>query len=205
MADIIAARFETQAAADAAMAALRAAGVAAGDSTCFFLNPPGQHDQYPIGGDAHHDEGTKDAGAKAKAVAAAGSVAGLALGTATGAALGEPGFTAAGAIAGAGIGGYVGALAGGLTGSRAGDPGQASPEEPVERRGGMMVAVHVGGAVADGEILRVLRAQGALDIERAHGEWRDGRWSDFDPTRRPQFIDWPSSANADSPTRRGAP
>ena len=203
MAEIIAARFETQAQADSALAALRGAGIASSDATCFFLNPPGQHDQYPIGGDAHHDEGTKEAGNRAKAVAAAGSVAGLALGTATGAALGEPGFTAAGAIAGAGIGGYVGALAGGLTGSRGGDPGQASPDQPVERRGGMMVAIRMGGTVAEDEVLRVLRAQGALDIERAQGEWRDGAWADFDPARRPQFVDWDSSANADSPTRRG--
>jgi hypothetical protein len=105
MAGIIAARFETQAEADSALDALRALGVPAADTTCFYLNPPGQHAQYPIGGDAHHDEGTKHAGASAKAAAAIGSAAGLALGTATGAAFGEPGFTAAGAIAGAGLGG----------------------------------------------------------------------------------------------------
>ena len=192
MAEIIAARFDTQAQAESALGALRAVGVAGPDSTIFFLNPPGQHSEYPIGGDAHHDEGTKHAGGKAKAVAAIGSAAGLALGTATGAALGEPGFTAAGAIAGAGLGGYVGALAGGLTGSRGGRLENASVEEPVERRGGMMVAVRLGGGIVESEVLRVLRSQGALAIERAEGEWRDGSWVDFDARRPAQYIDAPS-------------
>jgi hypothetical protein len=192
MADIIAARFETQAEADSALGALRAVGVASEESTCFFLNPPGQHAQYPIGGDAHHDEGTKHAGAAAKTVAAIGSAAGLAIGTATGAALGEPGLTAAGAIAGAGVGGYVGALAGGLTGSRGGRAERASVEEPVERHGGMMVAARIGGSVREEEVLRVLRAQGALEIERAQGEWGDAGWTDFDPRRPPDYIDPPS-------------
>ena len=189
MSRIIAGRFVTQAEADRAAAALAAAGFASDEYTSFFLNPPGQHSQYPIGGDAHHDEGTKDSGRKATAVAAAGSVAGLALGTVTGAALGEPVFTVAGAIAGAGIGGYVGALAGGLTGSRAGDPEAASIEEPVERAQGMMVAVSAEREGAEADAVRVLRAQGALDIERAQGEWRDGAWADFDPRRTAELID----------------
>jgi hypothetical protein len=188
MPNIVAARFETQAEADAALEAVRAAGVSAEDATCFFVNPPGQHALYPIGGDAHHDEGTKHAGTAATAAAAIGGVAGLALGTATGAAFGEPGFTAAGAIAGAGIGGYVGSLAGGLTGSRAGKPGQASLEEPVAHKAGVMVAVHIDGSVPIDEVVRVLRAQCALEVESAQGEWRDGTWADFDPRRMPDRI-----------------
>ena len=62
MARIIAGRFETQPQADNALAALRAAGIPAADCSSFYMTPPGQHAQYPIGGDAHHDEGTKDAG-----------------------------------------------------------------------------------------------------------------------------------------------
>jgi len=186
MARIIAGRFETQAQADNALAALRRAGIPAAHCSSFFLNPPGMHDLQPLGGDVPHSEGTKDAGSAAGKAAAIGSVAGLALGTATGAALGEAGFTAAGAIAGAGIGGYVGSLAGGLTGSRGSDPDNATRQEPVERAAGIMVAVHAD----DGEdqILQVLRAQGALDIERASGEWRDG-WRDFDPAQPPQLVD----------------
>jgi len=57
MANIIAARLETQPAADRALAALRSAGF--DEVTSFYLNPPGQHSEYQIGGDAHHAEGTK--------------------------------------------------------------------------------------------------------------------------------------------------
>lgn len=198
MATIIAGRFDTQTEADRAMQALGAAGISSGDYTCFFVNPPGQHAQYPIGGDAHHDEGTKDAGKSAGAAAAIGSVTGLAIGTATGAALGEGGLAAAAAIAGAGIGGYVGSLAGGLIGSHSGDARNASTEEPVERTSGMMVAVRVG---SDGEAqaVQVLRAQGARDIERAQGEWRDGTWPDFDPRRTPDLIDQPGGKGPEGP------
>ncbi|HEV7801187.1 MAG TPA: hypothetical protein VGP15_08920 [Burkholderiales bacterium] len=188
MATIIAGRFDTQAQADRAIEALAAAGVPRSDYTCFFVNPPGQHAQYPIGGDAHHDEGTKDAGKSAGAAAAIGSVTGLALGTVTGVALGDSGLTAAGAIAGAGIGGYVGSLAGGLVGSHSGDAREASIDEPVERTSGMMVAVRVGSG-GEAPLLRVLREQGALEIERAEGEWRDGTWADFDPRRTPDLVD----------------
>jgi hypothetical protein len=188
MARIIAGRFETQAEADRAIEALNAAGFDRDEYTCFYLSPPGQHATYPIGGDAHHDEGTKESGKKAAAVAAVGSVTGLAVGTVTGAAFGEPGLTAAAAIAGAGIGGYVGALAGGLTGSRSGDPHQATVDEPVERAPGMMVAVRVDNDGAEDRAVRVLRAQGAIEIERAEGTWRDGAWADFNPARPQQLI-----------------
>src|SRR5688500_13378804 len=107
MANIIAGRFETQPEADRAVEALAAAGFKPEDRTSFFLTPAGQHAEYPIGGDAHHDEGTKKSGKSAATSAAVGSVTGLALGTVVGAAIGEAGLTAAGAIAGAGVGGYV--------------------------------------------------------------------------------------------------
>lgn len=187
MANIIAARFETQATADQALTALRSAGFGTAEATSFYLNPQGQHSQYPIGGDAHHDEGTKHSGKTAAAGAAVGGVTGLALGTAVAAAA-EPGITAIGALAGAGVGAYVGSLAGGLKGARGGDPSQATLEEPVEREAGIMVAVL---ADRDGEAdtaIRVLREQGGAAIERADGEWRDGTWASFDPRRPPQLV-----------------
>ena len=199
MAKIIAGRFETQTDADRTLDALRRAGFETGSYGSFYLNPPGQHAEYPIGGDAHHDEGTKESGKKAGTAAAIGSVTGLALGTATGAALGEPGFTAAGAIAGAGIGGYVGALAGGLAGSRSCDPEQATLEEPVERAPGIIVAIAVDGEGAEGRAIDVLRAQGAIEIERAQGEWSNGTWIDFDPRRTPDLIDTPAGEGPRGP------
>ena len=198
MATIIAGRFDTQAQADSAIDALKAAGIPSNDYTCFFLNPPGQHSQYPIGGDTHHDEGTKDSGKSAGAAAAIGGVTGLAIGTATGAAFGEPGLMAAAAVAGAGIGGYVGSLAGGLAGSHSGNAGQATLEEPVERAAGMMVAVRVDSGGEEG-VAQVLRAQGALEVERAQGDWRDGTWADFDPRRTPNPIDTPNAKGPQGP------
>jgi hypothetical protein len=186
MANIIAARVESQREADRVITALRDAGFGAGDVTSFYLNPPGQHAKYPIGGDAHHDEGAKESGKTAGAGAAVGGVTGLALGTAAGLAA-EPGFTAVAAVAGAGVGAYVGSLAGGLSGTRSGEPQQASVEEPVEREAGIMVAVRANDN--EDAVLRVLRANGAASIERAQGEWANGTWADFDPRRPPQLVD----------------
>lgn len=188
MSKIIAGRFETQAEADRAIDALKSAGFATREYTSFYLTPAGQHAEYRFGGDAHHDEGTKKSGKTAAAGAAIGGVTGLAVGTAAAAAI-EPGFTAAGAIAGAGVGAYVGSLAGGLKGTRSGDPEKASLEEPVERASGVMVAVCVDRNGTEREALQVLRTHGALEVERASGEWRSGSWADFDPRRTPRLID----------------
>lgn len=186
MSNIIAGRFDTQVQADSAIAALKGAGIPAADVSSFYLTPPGQHAQYPIGGEAHHDEGTNDAGKGAGTGAALGGAAGLAIGAAAGLATGGAGLAAAAAIAATGVGGYVGSLAGGLSGTRGGDAEQATREEPVERSSGIMVAVRADSG--EDEVVRVLRAQGAMDIERAQGEWRDG-WGDFDPARPPNLVD----------------
>lgn len=187
MARIIAGRAETQVVADRAIAALTGAGIDRGDVTSFYLTSPGQHAEYPIGGDAHHDEGTKKSGKTAAAGATVGGVAGLALGTAVAAAA-EPGFTAVAAVAGAGVGAYVGSLAGGLSGARGGDPDRASVEEPVEREAGVMVAVRIDSDDSFDRVVSVLRNNGVADLERAEGEWRDGAWVDFDPRRTPQLL-----------------
>jgi hypothetical protein len=188
MARIIAGRFHTQAQADAALNALGAAGFAREDCSSFYLSAPGQHDLQPMGGDTeHHSEGTKHAGKTAVAGGAIGGVAGLAIGTAAAAAM-EPGFTAIAGAAGAGVGAYAGALAGGVSGSRQSDPRQATPEEPVERGAGIMVAVRTADEARESRAIESLRAHGALEIERADGEWRDGAWADFDPLRTPQRV-----------------
>ena len=70
MATIIAGRFDTQDAADRALDALERAGFRRSDMQSFYLSPPGQHATYVLGGDAHHDEGTKEAGHTAQVGAA---------------------------------------------------------------------------------------------------------------------------------------
>ncbi len=76
MATIIAGRFDTQARADEAQEALALTGFDRSEYGSFYLGPPGQHAQHPIGGDAHHDEGTKHSGATAAAGGALGGAAG---------------------------------------------------------------------------------------------------------------------------------
>ncbi|HSD78830.1 MAG TPA: hypothetical protein VLA98_15550, partial [Solirubrobacteraceae bacterium] len=55
MAHIVAAEFKEFAQAEAALAALRGEGFAASQLTTFYLNAPGQHATYPIGGDRYKD------------------------------------------------------------------------------------------------------------------------------------------------------
>ena len=188
MAKIIAGRFETQAEADRALEALKGSGLETHEYGSFYMGPPGQHAIQPMGGDsAHHSEGTREAGKTGLAGGAIGGVTGLALGTAVAAAT-EPGFTAVAAAAGAGIGAYAGSLAGGLAGSRQSDPAKATLDEPAEREAGILVAVCVDRDGTEDRAIQTLRAQGARDVERAQGEWRDGAWADFDPRRTPQLV-----------------
>lgn len=187
MAQLIAGRFETQAAADVAAMALAEAGFDRSEYGSFYLTPPGQHAEYPIGGDAHHDEGTKEAGGKAMIGGALGGAAGLAAGSIA-AAAGAPGLAGAAVIAGAGVGAYVGSLQGALSGTEAGDPSKATPEEPVERAAGIMLAVVTDREGSRERALEVMRRYHALEIEEAEGRWRDGVWEDFDPTRQPRRL-----------------
>jgi hypothetical protein len=189
MARIIAGKFDTQREADAALAALSAAGLQTGEYGTFYLGPAGQHDLQPGGGDTpHHSEGTKHAGKTAATGSAIGGVTGLALGTVA-AAASEPGFTAVAAVAGAAVGAYAGSLAGGLAGSRQDDPQQTSRQEPSTPRAGIMVAICVDREGTESRAIDTLRAQGAREIQRAEGQWQNGAWSDFDASRTPQLIE----------------
>lgn len=189
MANIIAGIVETQEAMDRVLEALQAQGFGGDDLTTFYLNPPGQHATYPIGGDTHHDAGTKRAGKTAAAGAAVGGITGLALGSAVAAAT-DSGLGAVAAIAGAGVGAYVGSLAGGLTGTEHAKPQEASTEEPAERNAGYMVAVRVDNG-DERKAIDTLRAHGAHEIGRASGVWLPGArpaWTDFDPRTPPQLV-----------------
>jgi hypothetical protein len=58
-----------------------------------------------------------------------------------------------------------------------------------ERPAGVMVAVNTGDGARQQTAIDVLRARGAHTIERAEGTWRDGDWVDFDPARRPSYVE----------------
>src|SRR2546422_8846602 len=109
MPNIVAGRFEQQTDADASMAKLVQRGFARDQITSFFVNPPGEHAKFLIGGDREASPGAKTAGTGAVAGAAIGGAVGIGLGLAATPIVG-PG---AGPTAG-GVGAYMGALAGAL-------------------------------------------------------------------------------------------
>jgi hypothetical protein len=193
MAAIIAGRVETQQRADDLMAQLQTRGIAASDIQAFYVNPPGQHGTYPIGGDMEADPGTEEAGLGQASGIAAGAAAGLAAGAVAGAAI--PPLAPIVAVAMAGAGAHVGGMAGALASTRA--PHEEKEETETQapdadavdtRRGGMMLAVRVDSANQT-KVIDMLRAAGVEDLERAQGDWQDGQWADFDPLAPPHKID----------------
>lgn len=179
MTAIIAAHFAHVEHMHEATAQLRAQGFSRDEYATYFLNPPGQHGLYHLGGDADSDEGTKKAGKNATAGAVAGGAAGAIVGT-----LGGP----MGMLAGAGAGAYLGALAGALRAADAPEPAKATTEAPAEPPGGPMVAVNVDKPGAEAAAVAILGRCHARQIDRANGEWQEGDWLDFDPREPIQTL-----------------
>jgi len=179
---IIAGRFIRQDAAAASMAQLIQSGFDPARMTSFCVNPAGQHDTFPIGGDVDESPGTEMAGAGAATGAIGGSGVGVAVGLATLPILG-PGAVIAGAAVGAYVGSFVGALdnmqpaevAGATTSTT------ATPMPSDSRKSGMLVAVVATESREQLSAIGVLRGAGATDIERAEGEIRNGEWPGFNP------------------------
>lgn len=187
MATIVSGWFETQTRADEAIAALAGEGFEADEVDSFYLAPPGQHSDLPLSDlDEHqHSEGTKDAAKGAVKGAVAGGAVGLAAGAVAAAATAPLGPAAV--VAGAGVGAYVGSLVGGASASRDSNIEDASRAEPIERPAGAMVSVYAD-RVGESEAIKTLRGHGAIGIERADGQWVDGKWADFDPHVPPRLI-----------------
>src|SRR6478736_10552046 len=101
---IIAGRFQTQPEANHAIEELQRSGFEREHISTFYVNPPGQHDAYPIGGDRAHSPGAKETD---KGVAT-GAVAGAAVGAVAGTPVFGPLGTALGSLVGAHVGGLVG-------------------------------------------------------------------------------------------------
>ena len=181
---IVAGRFDTFAEAERAGRTLFEHGFVDEDVTLFFVNPRGQHDRLPFGGDRLADPGAARAGK--------GASSGMALGAAFGAAAGIAIFALSHApllvsIIAAGVGAYVGSFVGAMQRSAKPPAPHALPDDTQQpvREAGVLLAVHV---TADNqrEAAAVLRSAGAREVERASGRWQQGRWADFDPTRPPQ-------------------
>ena len=198
MTDIVAGRFEQQDDAQAAVERLLQHGFRRDDVSSFFVNPPGQHAKFPVGGDRNVSPGARGAGRAAIAGAVIGGVLGFVFGLA---AMKVYGFAAA--VAGAVAGAYLGMLAGALARMQdrrtTGIGATAAAEAPEVRHAGIMVAAHATSASTRDEAVRTLRSAGALDIETAEGEWRDGRWTSFDPTTPPARVPSRSREKAHEP------
>ena len=195
METIIAGRFATHDRAERAVNHLIADGFHHNDASTFFVNPPGQHDQFPVGGDQDADASATKADTGAVAGAAVGGAAGVA------AALLVPGIGPALALGVIGVGAYTGSLAGALTklGDRkAAQTTDASPGRP----SGVLVAVRVLNPKAEDVALNVLQEEGAEDIERKQGIWEAGEWKDFDPLAPPKLVNEPAEARTNDATRR---
>jgi hypothetical protein len=103
MANIVAGRFEQQTDADAAIAELMRLGFARDQVTSFFVNPPGEHAKFLIGGDREASPGAESAGTGAVAGAAVGGAVGASLGLAATPVMGPaapPGAEVGGPLAG---------------------------------------------------------------------------------------------------------
>ncbi|MBC8007159.1 MAG: hypothetical protein H7X76_03830 [Prolixibacteraceae bacterium] len=176
MTTIIAGMFKTLGTAEGAVGALLRGEFTTGDVYTFANNPPGQHDAFPIGGDEDEDPGARHADADA----GKGAAAGLGTGAAIGAVVAGP----PGAAVGAGIGAYVGSLMGALHGME----GRGTKEQPVRRPAGIVVAVRIESGHAEQSAIATLETHGAIHVEKADGEWRDGQWVDFDPVSAPVIL-----------------
>lgn len=177
MPNIVAGRFELQADADAVIASMVRHGFSRDQVTSFFVNAPGQHAQFPLGGDRAISPGAKRAGDGA-AVGAVGGAVGLGVGLVATPVAGPVAVPAA-----AGVGAYVGSLAGALGKMDPAPPDpRASRQMRAEvRKAGVLVAVHAPEPRKRAGALELLKLFGAQDIEIADGEWRNGTWLNFDP------------------------
>ncbi len=184
MSPIIAGHFQLQEQIEQARRALIDAGFGEDQISAFYVNQPGQHDLYELGGDRENSPGAKETPEGVTKGAAAGGVLGAAVGLATSAAMGP-----VGPVIGALLGAHVGSLYSLTKMKEAGEPevGDENCAEP--RTAGMLIAVALAGAAEEKCALGALRGLGAIHIERADGTIIDGDWIDFDPLSVPVLLD----------------
>lgn len=181
MTHIIAGRLAQQEQVQQAIYQLMALGFAPGHISSFYLNPPGQHDMYPVGGDRDESPGATKAGSGAAAGGAVGAAVGL-----IGAPVTGPVSTALGALVGAHVGSLIGSL------SQMKDKGDATDDDAENaasvRRSGLIVAVSVSKPESEQVVIRMLQDLGADQIELGEGTISRGDWTDFDPRVPPILI-----------------
>lgn len=198
MSTIIAGRFQQQTQIEHTIEELVRAGFGRDRISAFYVNPPGQHDSYPIGGDHAVSAGAHE------------SDKGIAMGAAAGAAVGVAAAPFLGPL-GAVTGGLVGAHVGGLIGSlsemkergETGEHGEDADNAEPLRHSGLLLAVAIGGQDNEERAIDLLRSLGAVELERAQGTIENGDWTDFDPTAPPHFVQYaPEQTRPAGPQQR---
>ncbi|TFW28634.1 glycine zipper domain-containing protein [Duganella callida] len=165
--------------ADARLALLNA-GFEASRVSSFYVNPPGQHDVYELGGDHDKSPGAKDTDEGVVKGGATGAVAGAVVGSAA-----IPIAGPLGPVVGALVGAHVGSLYSLHETKERGEPEDDGSNVRPPRKAGMMIAVAVDDTAQEQLALEVLHRHGARDIERAQGTIASGDWSDFNPNSVP--------------------
>lgn len=205
MKNLIVGRFSTYDEGEAAARALQHAGFPPGDMSLFFVNPQGQHDIHPLGGDEDESTGTHAAGGRAAGGAAGGAGVGGLVGLAA-----LPVTGPAGPLVGAAVGAYTGSLVGALGGMKKGagetaDAGITAPAtvrppageapdgmadgEPIGQKAGVMLAVAAATAEQRGNAASILGDMHADEVIHTEGDLREGDWMDFDPRSQPKPVE----------------
>ena len=198
MSTIIAGRFQQQTQIEHTIEELVRAGFARDRISTFYVNPPGQHDSYPIGGDHAVSAGAHE------------SDKGIAIGTASGAAVGAaaasflgPVGTVTGGLLGAHVGNLVGSLSQMKERGETGEHGEDADNAAPIRHSGLLLAVAVGDQDNEDQAANLLRSLGAVELERAEGTIEDGDWTDFDPSATPHPLQrTPQQTRPDNPNQR---
>ena len=106
-----------------------------------------------------------------------GASVGLAAGAVSSGILGPQGF-----VVGAAVGAYIGSLMGASAGQSEASNVDTLPPLTATPASDTRVAVRAPGPAQQLGAMDVLRAEGAVDIEKVQGHLRDGKWVDFDPS-----------------------
>ncbi len=199
MSHIIAGRFKEQDQVTRAIEAIVDAGFAREGVCSFYLNPPGQHNLYSIGGDRDDSPGAHETTAGVATGAATGGAVGAGVGM-----IGAPVFGPVGPAVGALVGAHVGGLIGSLSQMKEkGEHEETSADDAHvdvsdntlhQRKSGLMMAVCADGAQAQESAVALFQQLGAEDIEEAEGTIINSDWQDFDPLQPPRLLGRKSAA-----------
>ncbi len=175
---IVAGRFSTFGEAERVARKFLSQGFAHQNVSVFFVTPPGQHAQYPIGGDQYADPGAQLAARGAARWMGGGAAVGAFVGAVLYLTLWRYWFIPIVCLS---VGTYIGSLIGALRRTRK----QTAPPMHHGRDTGVMLAAHVTEENV-AEAVQILKKSGAADVEKAIGTWEEGRWKDFDPCAVPR-------------------